>query len=323
MSRILEIAAKALEIEIEGLRGLIPRLGESFESAVKMILAGEGKVVVTGMGKSGHVAQKIAATLSSTGTKAFFLHPAEAVHGDLGIVNKEDIVLALSNSGKTEELIRLLGPLRRIGVPVIALTGDSSSELARRAEVALDVSVAEEACPLGLAPTASTTAALAMGDALAVCLLELRGFTPENYALFHPGGNLGKKLTVTVGDLMDSGDKLPLVRESDPVAGVITEIQEKRYGVTAVVDKEGLLTGSFSMGDFTRLHLNRASPDFMEQPISTHMVKEPRTVTVEVLAARALNMMESHTIRALFVVDDNSRPIGIIGLYEVLKAIDY
>ena len=226
-SEILNEARRALEIEIEGLQGLIPRLGASFERSVKLMLecgAKDGKVAVTGMGKSGHIGIKIAATLASTGTRAFFLHPAEAIHGDLGMLGRNDLVLAISNSGSTEEVLRLLGPIRRMGLPLIAMTGNPESELARRAEEHLDVSVAQEACPMDLTPTASTTAALAMGDTLAVCLLRLKDFTPENYALFHPGGSLGKQLLITVADLMDSGDKLPLVRESMPVKEVLTEL---------------------------------------------------------------------------------------------------
>ena len=323
MTDILESARKALRTEIAGIEGLLDRLGEPFQSAANMILACEGKVVVTGMGKSGHIGQKISATLSSTGTPSFFLHPAEAIHGDLGMVEKADIVLALSNSGQTEEVIRLLGPLRRIDVPLIAMTGAPNSELAKRAEVHLDVSVAEEACPMGLAPTASTTAALAMGDALAVVLLEMRGFTPEAYAVFHPGGNLGKKLMTTVLDLMEGGEKVPVVEETTTIRKTIEEIQQKHYGLTAVVDGSGKMAGVFSMGDFTRLHLKETDQTFMENPVSQYFSGSPRVVTPDVLAARALNMMETHNIRALFVVDETGRPIGIIGLYEVLKAIDY
>ncbi len=323
MSGILDEARKALEIEIEGLRALLPKLGASFEEAARMMLACKGKVAVTGMGKSGHIANKIAATLASTGTPAFFLHPGDAFHGDLGMTTREDIVLAISNSGQTEEVIRLLPPLRRIGVPVVAMTGNPESELARRAEVHIDVSVPEEACPLGLTPTASTTAALAMGDALAVSLLKLRNFKAEDYALFHPGGSLGKKLLTTVADLMDSGDRLPRIAASTPVRQAIPELQEKRYGVTSVVDDGGKLIGVFSMGDLTRLHLKDPSLAFMERPVADFITRTPRTATADTLAARALNTMETHNIRALIVVDEAHRPIGIIGLYEVLKAIDY
>ena len=325
-SDILKEARRALEIEIQGLQGLIPRLGASFERSVQLMLecgAKDGKVAVTGMGKSGHIGIKIAATLASTGTRAFFLHPAEAIHGDLGMLGRNDLVLAISNSGSTEEVLRLLGPIRRMGLPLIAMTGNPESELARRAEEHLDVSVAQEACPMDLTPTASTTAALAMGDTLAVCLLRLKDFTPENYALFHPGGSLGKQLLITVADLMDTGDKLPLVRESMPVKEVLTELQEKSYGLTAVVDADDRLTGVFSMGDLTRLHLKDPKLGFMSLPIAAFVTQSPRTIPPDALAARALNVMETHNIRALIVVDNEERPVGIIGLYEVLRAIDY
>jgi len=323
MSDIIEEARRALRIEIEGLEGLEARIGAAFEEAVRMILACEGKVVVTGVGKSGHVARKIAATLSSTGTVAIFLHATEAIHGDLGRVDPRDVVLALSNSGSTEEVVRLLGPLRRIGVRVVAMTGNPESELARRADVHLDASVAQEACPLGLAPTASTTAALALGDALAVCLLKQRNFREEDFYQFHRGGNLGKKLLTTVGDLMDGGEKVPVVRDTDPVRAVIGEIQAKRYGLTTVVDADGKLCGAFSMGDYTRLSIADPALAFMERPIAEFMIRAPRTVAPDALAARALHTMEQHKIRCLIAVDDDRRPVGIIGLYEVLQAIDY
>lgn len=320
---VLHAARRALDTEIQAIEGLLERLGDSFERAVALMLSCRGKVVVTGMGKSGHVANKIAATLASTGTMAFYLHPAEALHGDLGMVGRDDVVLALSNSGQTEEIVRLLGPFRRMGLPVVAMTGNPASELARRAEVHLDVSVAREACPLGLAPTASTTAALAMGDTLAVVLLEQRNFRAEDYAVFHPGGSLGKQLVTTVADLMDSGGRLPLVQETTPVGEAIPEMENKHYGLTAVADAAGRLSGVFSMGDLTRLHLRDPALGFMERPVGEFMTRRPRTTPPDALAARALNTMENHKIRALVVTDEARRPLGIIGLYEVLRAIDY
>jgi arabinose-5-phosphate isomerase len=322
MTDILAEARRALEIEQQAIAGLAQRLGPAFEQAVRMMFACKGKIVVTGMGKSGHVGHKIAATLASTGTMAFFLHPAEAIHGDLGMVGPEDVVLALSNSGATEEVVRLLGPLRRMGVKVIAMTGNPQSDLAQRAEVHLDASVAQEACPLGLAPTASTTAAMALGDALAVCLLRLRNFRPEDYAVFHPGGSLGKQLMTTVQDLMDR-ERLPRVPESRTVAEALAEIQAKGYGVTCVVDAQGTLVGAFSMGDLTRLHLQDPGLSFMRHPVGQHMIRAPKSVAPGLLAAQALHLMETHKIRALFVVDPAGRPLGMVGLYEVLKAIDY
>ena len=320
---ILAELKRALEIEAEGISGLIERLDADFEAAVRLLFACEGKVVVTGMGKSGIIAHKIAVTLASTGTRAFFLHPAEAIHGDLGMVEPKDVVLAISNSGATGEVVRLLGPFKRIGVKLVAMTGDPESELARRADLHLDVSVPREACPLDLTPTASTTAALALGDAIAVTLLSLRDFRPEDYAVFHPGGDLGKKLMTTVGDLMDAEDKAPVVDGAVTVTEAVREIQDKGYGLTAVTGAEGRLTGSFSLGDLMRLHISHPDLKFMSEPVSGYMTENPRAVPADALAAQALNTMETHSIRALFVADGERRPVGIIGIYEVLKAIDY
>jgi arabinose-5-phosphate isomerase len=323
MSKILERARTALRSEISALEELIPRLGESFERAANLIFACKGKVVVTGIGKSGHIANKIAATLASTGTPAFFLHPGEAAHGDLGMAAKGDVVLAISNSGATEEVLRLLSPFRRIGLPVISMTGNPTSELARRSDIHIDVSVAEEACPIGLTPTSSAMAALAMGDAIAVCLLEMRNFRAEDYAVFHPGGSLGKKLMTTVGDLMTTGELVPIVRRDTPVRLAIPELQEKRWGLTSVVDEAGKLVGVFSMGDLTRLHFRDATLAFLGNSIDQYMTRNPKTIDGSALAALALNIMETHKIRALIVIDPAERPIGIVGIYEVLQAIDY
>jgi arabinose-5-phosphate isomerase len=320
---ILAELKKALEIEVEGIQGLIARLDDSFLRAVELLFACRGKAVITGVGKSGHVARKMAATLSSTGTPSVYLHPVEALHGDLGILTCNDIVVALSNSGTTEEIVRLLGPLRRIGVQLVAMTGNPDSELARRAEVHLNVGVPREACPLNLAPTASTTAALAMGDAIAVTLLSLRHFQPEDYAVFHPGGNLGKKLMTTVADLMASGERLPRVDVDTPVETAVREVQAKNWGLTAVVDDSGRLMGAFSLGDLLRLHIKDPTLGFMKRPVREYMTAGPRAIAPDALAARALNIMETHNIRALFVTDAATRLVGIIGIYEVLKAIDY
>ncbi|MBI3993326.1 MAG: KpsF/GutQ family sugar-phosphate isomerase [Candidatus Lambdaproteobacteria bacterium] len=320
---IIGEARRALDVEIRGLQGLQPRLDASFVAAVREMFACKGRIVVAGMGKSGHIGTKIAATLASTGTPALFLHPGEAIHGDLGMVTPQDLALVLSNSGHTEEVLRLLGPLRRMGVKVIAMTGNVQSELAKRADLHLDVGVAQEACPLGLAPTASTTAALAMGDTLAVCLLRLRNFKAEDYALFHPGGSLGKKLMTVVADIMETGDKVPVVPHDMLLRDVIPVLQDKHYGVTCVVDGAGRLAGSFSMGDLTRLHLQQADLAFLAQAIERHMHADPKAVAPDLLAARALHIMETHHIRALFVVDEGHRPVGIIGLYETLRAVDY
>jgi arabinose-5-phosphate isomerase len=323
MTDILAELKRALEIEADAVRGLIPHLDESFVQAVQLLFACEGKVAVTGIGKSGHVAHKVAATLSSTGTKGIFLHPTEALHGDLGMLDRKDVVLAISNSGTTEELLRLLGPLRRIGVRLISMTGNAESELAKRSDLHLYVGVEREACPLNLAPTASTTAALAMGDAIAVTLLSLRNFSEEDYYVFHRGGNLGKKLITTVQDIMAAGERMPQVREDAPVQDAVRELQAKRWGLTAVVDAQGRLSGAFSLGDLLRLHIEDPSLAFMQRPVGGFMNREPRSVEPDSLAARALNIMETHNIRALFVADAQRHPVGIIGIYEVLKSIDY
>lgn len=314
---------RALNLESEAVQALAERVGGEAERALRLMYECQGKVVVVGMGKSGLIGRKIAATLSSTGTPSIFLHPGEAIHGDLGVLSRNDVVIALSNSGSTDEVLRLLAPIRRLGIPLIAMTGNAQSELACRADVHLDVGVAREACPLNLAPTASTTAALAMGDALAVTLLAMRGFRPEDYAVFHPGGNLGRKLVTTVADLMESGERLPCVREDQVMSAVVDEVMHKNFGVTSVVDAEGRLVGSFSAGDLLRLHIRDRTVGFLGRPVSEFMTRTPRAVKPNALGAQALHEMERNNIRALFVVDDDGRPVGIIGLYEVLKAIDY
>lgn len=314
---------KALDIAIEAIQGLAEKSDEKIEQALELLLGCTGKIVVTGMGKSGHIGKKIAATLSSTGSPAIFLHPAEAIHGDLGVVTSSDIVVALSNSGSTAEILHLMGPLRRIGVPIVSMTGNPESELALRSDINLDVSVKREACPLNLAPTASTTAALAMGDAIAVTLLKLRNFKAEDYALFHPGGSLGKKLVTTVSDLMEPPELSPIVNQHEAVERVVHEIQSKGFGITMIVDDEGQLVGAFSLGDLLRLHTTDKSLSFMKKPVSDFMKKNPYSIAPDMLAARALHEMESNNVRALFAIDSEKKPAGIIGIYEILKAIDY
>ncbi|MDH5753092.1 MAG: KpsF/GutQ family sugar-phosphate isomerase [Deltaproteobacteria bacterium] len=317
----------ALEIEEKAIRGLIDRLSQNgideLEKVINWMYGCKGKVVVTGMGKSGHVGQKIAATLASTGTPAFFLHPAEAIHGDLGMVTRNDLVLALSNSGSTEEILRLLPSLRRLGIRLISMTGNPGSELARRSDLHIDVSVEREACPHNLAPTASTTATLAMGDAIAVCLLNQRRFSPEDFAIFHPGGNLGKKLLTTVSDIMVPRTETPIVSSSASIEEAVREIELRKFGMTCVVDQDGKLCGVFSLGDLVRFHTKNPGRSYNEVPIADYMNQNPVSIRPELLAARALNTMEEKNIRALFVTDDENRPIGLIGIYEVLKAIDY
>jgi arabinose-5-phosphate isomerase len=284
-----------------------------------MILACPGRVVITGMGKSGLICQKVAATLASTGTPALFLHPAEGIHGDLGMLMKGDVVIAVSNSGTTEEILRILPVIKRMGLPLIAMTGNPTSALARAGDVFLDISVREEACPLGLAPTASTTATLALGDALAVVLLERRGFREEDFALFHPGGALGRKLLLRVEDLMHTGRDIPMVQSGTPLKEALFEITRKRLGITGVRDEAGLI-GVFTDGDLRR-SLEKGF-DVLNRPIGEVMSRNPKRILSSNLAAKALQRMEEHTITSLFVfeAEQSTDPIGIIHLHDLLKA---
>jgi len=312
------LAERVLRIEAEAILGLIPKLDERFERAVELLRGCAGRVIVTGMGKSGLIGRKIAATLASTGTPAHFLHPAEGVHGDLGMVARGDVVLALSNSGETDEALAILPPLKRLGVPILLLTGNPTSSLARQCEVVLDVSVAEEACPMNMAPTSSTTAALAVGDALAMVLLELRGFRPEDYAALHPRGSLGWRALFRVADLMLTGDALPIVPESTPLRDVIVEMTRKRKGMTTVTDGAGRLVGVVTDGDLRRLHLTGKSID----DLSAGQVasREPKTIRSEDLAAKALEVMETWQITSLVIVDEARRPVGLIHMHDILRA---
>ena len=310
-------ARRVLEIEAAAIHALADRLDDGFAQAIERIAACAGKVVVTGMGKSGHVCRKIAATLASTGTPAFFLHAAEALHGDLGMVERKDLVLAISNSGETQEILDLIQILERLGLPLVAMTGRLDSTLARAADVVLDVSVAEEACPLGLAPTASTTATLALGDALAVALLEHRGFRAEDFAALHPAGALGRKL-LKVDDLMHTGDALPRVATTTPMKKVLLEITSKHLGVTAVVDADGRLAGVVTDGDLRRALAD--SGDLLAQTAVAVMSRRPKTIDAGALAAKALAIMEQHAITSLFVVDADGRPTGVVHLHDLLRA---
>jgi arabinose-5-phosphate isomerase len=317
---ILEEAKKVIRIEAEALLALAEAINGEFQRAVELILASKGRVVVTGMGKSGLVGQKIASTMASTGTPAFFLHPAEGIHGDLGMIMKGDVVIAISNSGETEEVIRILPVIKRLGASLIAMTGSSASTLARTGDVFLDISVKEEACPLGLAPTASTTATLAMGDALAVALLLQRGFKAEDFALFHPGGALGKKLILRVEDLMHKGDAIPLVGESTPMREALFVITSKGLGITGVTDAGGNLAGIITDGDLRRA-LEKGT-DFLCSAAGDLMTRNPKRITRAELAASALQRMEEHAITTLFVFEseDDPRPVGVIHLHDLLKA---
>ena len=311
------LAERVLRIEAEAILGVIPKLDQRFERAVEILHACAGRVIVTGMGKSGLVGRKIAATLASTGTPAFFLHPAEGVHGDIGMVARGDVVLALSNSGETDEMLAILPPLKRLGVPIVLLTGHPKSTLARQAEVVLDVSVTEEACPMNLAPTSSTTAALAMGDALAMVLLDLRGLRPEDYAALHPRGTLGWRALFRVGDLMHTGAAMPSVGEQAPLGEAVQEMTRSRLGMTTVIDADGRLVGVITDGDLRRLHLRAGPVDQLRAgDVAT---RTPRTIGPDDLAAKALEMMEG-TITSLVVVDEGERPRGVIHMHDILRA---
>ena len=315
MNKTLDIARRVLRTEANAINALTDRLNGDFEKAIELLLACQGRVIVTGMGKSGIICRKIAATLSSTGTSAFFLHPAEALHGDLGIVQPADIVIALSHSGETEELVRLLEAIRRIGATLIALTGSSSSTLARAADVAIDCGIAEEACPMNLVPTASTTAALAMGDAIAMTLLERKGFKEEEFARLHPGGKLGKRL-LRVEAAMHTGDQIPIVAASTPMADVVHEMSSKRLGMTCVAES-GVLTGIVTDGDLRR-HMT-ANTDLLTMTAAHVMTKKPATIDPECLAVDALRIMEERRITSLVVVGPGDAIRGVVHLHDLWR----
>jgi len=317
-----EQAKRVLRIEADAVAALIDRVDERFEQAVTMILNCEGRVVVTGMGKSGLIGKKIAATLASTGTPALFLHPAEGIHGDLGMVTRGDTVIALSNSGETEEISRMLPSLKRLSIRIIALTGNPDSTLAKNADVVIDVGVKEEACPLGLAPTASTTATLAMGDALAVALLDQRGFKEEDFACFHPGGALGKKLLLRVRDLMHTGDAVPVVSSTTLIKDAIYEISSKQMGVTSVIDASGKLVGVISDGDLRRWmeKTEKTGENLLAKKAGDIMTQNPKIANKDALAAEAVAIMEKNSITCLIVSDAQGHPEGVIHLHDLLKA---
>ncbi len=311
----LDTAGRVLRIEVEALSELLQRLDASFERAVDLLLACKGRVVVIGMGKSGLIGRKIAATFSSTGTPSVFLHPAEAVHGDLGMLMRDDVVMAVSYGGETEEIIALLETIKRLGLRMIALTGHPKSTIAAASDVVLDVSVKEEACSLNLAPTASTTAAMAMGDALAISLLERRGFSPVDFAALHPGGRLGKKL-LRVENLMHSGDSMPSVPVSAKMPDVIYEISKKGLGMTAVVDAQGWLAGILTDGDLRRLMQQRGAAT-MDLIVGDCMNTAPQTLAPSELAGSALRIMEERHITSLVVVDAAQKPVGVVHLHDL------
>ncbi|HEY7716993.1 MAG TPA: KpsF/GutQ family sugar-phosphate isomerase [Candidatus Binatia bacterium] len=319
-SDILKRAAEVLRVESDGLLALGARLDESFVRAVELLSGCQGKVVVTGLGKSGLICRKIAATLSSTGTPAFFLHSGDGNHGDLGMVMKGDVILAISNSGETDEILKLLPHFKLHGLKLIVMTGNPDSSLAKAGDVVLNIRV-KEACPLGLAPTASTTAALAMGDALAVVLLEEKGFREEDFAMRHPGGTLGRKLFLRVEDLMHRGDALPLVRHDTAVKDALFEITSKRLGLTGVIDARGDLIGIITDGDLRR-GLQAHGEKVLGKRSDELMTRHPKTIDKDALAARALTEMEENSprpITSLFVLDGGQKPVGVIHLHDILK----
>ncbi len=314
----IEKGKHVIRIEAEAVAALGQRINGSFAKAVELMYQCTGRVVITGIGKSGIIARKMVATLSSTGTPALFLHPSDAVHGDLGMVRREDVIICVSKSGNTKELYDLLPLFKRIGVPIVCLVGNIDSALAHTADIVIDVGVKEEACPYDLAPTSSTTATLAMGDALAMALLERRKFTVEDFALFHPGGQLGKRLLLRVGELMVKGDAVPKVVTTLPVRDAILEMTSKRLGATCVVDDKGRLAGIITDGDLRRML--QKTTDISKMTAEMAMTRHPKTITQDLLAAIALQEMEAHNITQLVVVDPGYRPVGMIHLHELVKA---
>jgi arabinose-5-phosphate isomerase len=315
---ILEDAKRVLRVEAEAVLGVAERLGEEFSRAVETIHESGGRVIVTGMGKSGLVGKKIAATLASTGTPSFFLHPAEACHGDLGMVTGQDVILAISNSGETDELIGLIPFLKRFNVTLISMTGKPGSTLARASDINIDIAVREEACPMNVVPTASTTAALAAGDALAVSLLIKKGFREDDFAAFHPKGSLGKKLLIKVADLMHTGGEIPSVLSHTPMTETVIEISSKRLGLTTVLDGQGKLQGVITDGDLRR-GLQRWGKKLYDLTAREVMTPEPKTIDGDALAVKALAMMERHSITSVVVPDGDGRPVGVIHLHDILR----
>lgn len=313
-----ETATRVLDIEAKAITGLKSYINQDFNDACQLFFNTRGRVIVSGMGKSGHIGNKIAATLASTGTPAFFVHPGEASHGDLGMITQSDVVLALSNSGETEEILKLLPVLKRLGIAIIAMTGNPDSTLAKLADIHLCARVEQEACPLGLAPTASTTAALALGDAIAVALLEARGFSADDFALSHPGGSLGRRLLLRLEDVMHAGEALPLVHQQVSLKEALLEISRKGLGMTAIVDDNGKLAGLFTDGDLRRVLDQQV--DLHKATIASLMTRNCITAKPAMLAAEALQIMEQRKINGLIVVNEQQEPVGALNMHDLLKA---
>ena len=313
-----KLGRAVIATELAEIDALQSRIDGNFVQACELLLTCQGRIVVTGMGKSGHIGGKIAATLASTGSPAFFVHPGEASHGDLGMITKNDVVIALSNSGNTAEIATIIPILKRFGVPLISMTGDKNSTLATAADINLDVSVSKEACPHDLAPTSSTTVALVMGDALAVALLQARGFTAEDFALSHPGGSLGKRLLLHVADIMQTGERIPKVRQSATVSEALLEMSKKGLGMTAIVDDEEHVLGLYTDGDLRR-SLDK-NIDVHNTAINDVMTKNCRTTTANELAASIVKIMDDHGINGLLVTDENNKLIGALNMHDILRA---
>lgn len=318
-SRLIAAAQSVFDNEARALLSLRARVDATFVAACRTILASRGRVITTGMGKSGHIASKIAATMASTGTPAFFVHPGEASHGDLGMITEHDVVLALSYSGESDEVLTIVPALRRQGNTLIAMTGRAESTLARLADIHLDVAVGEEACPLGLAPTTSTTASLAMGDAIAVTLLEARGFTSQDFARSHPAGSLGRRLLLRIADVMHAGEEIPRVPGDATISQAVVEMSRKRLGMTAVVDRDNRLLGVFTDGDLRRA-MDDPGADLRTTPVAAVMGREPKTLPPERLAVEAARMMEDHKISAVVVVDEQQLVMGALNIHDLLRA---
>lgn len=317
-NHIREMGIAVLQTEAKSITDLIDRIDDRFVEACKIMLGCTGRIVVSGMGKSGHIANKIAATLASTGTPAFFMHPGEASHGDLGMITPHDVVIALSNSGTTQELISILPLIRRLGVPLIAMTGDPDSELAQEADINLDISVEKEACPLGLAPTASTTASLAMGDALAIALLDRRGFTEQDFARSHPGGRLGRRLLLHIRDIMQTGSNVPAVSPDVTLSQALIEMTRAGIGMTAITDEHNHVLGIFTDGDLRRVFESKVDPN--ETSISEVMTEHCTTVAADLLAAEGLKIMQEKKINSLLVTNENDELIGALNMHTLLRA---
>lgn len=314
----IESGLRTVAIEAQAASELQYRINEAFTVACETLLACEGRVIVTGMGKSGHIGNKVAATLASTGTPAFFVHPGEASHGDLGMITKNDVVLALSNSGNTAELVTLIPLIKRLGIPLVSMTGDADSVLAHAACANLDISVSSEACPLNLAPTTSTTVTLVMGDALAIALLESRGFTAEDFAFSHPGGALGRKLLLKVGDIMHQDQEVPKVTPESPLQNALLEMTEKGFGMTTIVDEKGMLLGVFTDGDLRRVIDSKIN--LSSALIKDVMSPNPKTINQDILAAETLNIMQQNSITAVIIEDEKKHPVGVVHMHDILRA---